>query len=588
MHKWILSLSSVLPESLVGRKAAALSWLVEKGFPVPAGVCVTTDAFNTAAAAGPEALHLPGGLLEELTGAFPTHMPLAVRSSAVLEDMPDTSLAGLYLTRLNVDGPAALERAVLDCWRSYLTAPNTIKKGGMSVLVQPMLDAECAGVCFTVDPVRLRPDLLLVVSAWGLGAGVVAGSVPTDTARLRRNDLEIEDYSIANKHTAIRLASSGAGVAPASVPGELLAIPCLPEDWLQRVGQFGLAIEQAFDTPQDVEWAVAGGQLWILQSRPITALPVETREARRYPMTWENGDEPRHYWWLFRAGDSAGAPLLPAELDFVRINARGGHDSIYYGGRADTRWLKVVNGRVYMAAAKSPHSPGHVRVYGAAMQDMYERLRQQNVTNWEYWGPEIVRATGRLAAFEAREEDGSGLADHLENAVATATRHWMIHTLNPRPIRDAALLNAYSRLTGLRLEDAAVEIPFLLAGVETIQTRLVEALYDLAYLALGSPETAKGFALGNMAGGRLDSPDLEPFALAFRRLIAEYGDRLCYLQVPGYPVELPLPWREAPEHVWKMIAAYLPLARLRSRARTAGLSPREARIEAKRAADERV
>jgi len=61
----------------------------------------------------------------------------------------------------------------------------------MAVLVQPMLDAECAGVCFTLDPVRLLPDLLLVVSALGLGAGVVSGCVPSDTARLRRSDLGI-------------------------------------------------------------------------------------------------------------------------------------------------------------------------------------------------------------------------------------------------------------------------------------------------------------------------------------------------------------------------------------------------------------
>lgn len=588
MRKWIASLSSVLPESLVGRKAAALSRLVEKGFPVPAGVCISTDAYNTAAATWPTELHLPDGLLEELTSAFPTNIPLAVRSSAVLEDMPDTSLAGLYTSFLNVKGLAGLERAVLDCWKSYTFAPTNIKKGGISILVQPMLDADCAGVCFTVDPVFLRPDFLLVVSAWGLGAGVAAGSVPTDTARLCRNDLGIKDFSIADKHTAIRLAPSGIGVAPVSVPDELVAAPCLPEGWLQRVGQFGLAIEQVFGVPQDVEWAIAGGQLWILQSRPITALPVETREAVQYPIIWENEDEPHHYWWLERARDSSGAPLLPAELDFVRIITRGGHDSVYYGGGANTRWRKYVNGRVYMAAAKSSNSPGHVRVYGAALRDMYERLMEQDVTIWEHWGPEIVQATNRLAAFDASKADGSSLAGHLEDAVATAMRHWMLHTLSPRPIRFKALLYAYSRMTGLLPEEFAVEIPFLLAGIDTIQTRLIEALYDLACLALGSPETAKAYALGNEVDANKDSLKLEPFARGFHNLITEYGDRLCYQQVPGYPVELPMPWREVPEHVWKMVAAYLPLAAQGGQANQASLSLRDVRIETMRAVNQHI
>jgi len=580
MQNWIINLESALPTSLVGRKAAALGLLIEAGFPIPPGVCITTDAFNNAATKGSDELCLPDGMLEALSHMLSMNVPLAVRSSAVQEDMPEASLAGRYTTHLNVAGAAALERAVLDCWRSYLTAPAIGNDGGMAVLVQPLLDAECAGVCFTVDPVRLQPDRLLLVSGWGLGAGVVSGSIQTDTTRLRRQDLRVEDISIANKRTAMRPAATG-GVTHVSISNELCTIPCLPDSWLQRIGEYGLAIEQVFGAPQDIEWAVAGGQVWILQSRPITALPVETCEAVQYPIFWENAEEPCHYWWLERARDSARAPLLPAELDFVRINTKGGHDAVYYRGATHTRWRKEVNGRVYMTAAKAPHSPGHARVYGAAWQGMYERLKQQGVTSWEYWGPEIIDATSRLAAFDAREADGHVLADYLEDVVAAATRHWMIHTLSPRPIRDTALLNAYARITGLRPEDVASEIPFLLSGTETIQTRLVETLYDLACLVQEFPEEAKAIVL-NKAESPATLPKLKSFALAFQRLIAEYGDRLCYRKIPGYPVELPLPWREAPESVWEMISAYLPLAR------QGGPSPREVRIQAKNAADQRV
>ncbi len=588
MNKWTVPQSSVLPENQVGRKAAALSRLVEKGFPVPGGLCITTQAFYKAVSTYPSELRLPDGLLDELVGAFPTNMPLAVRSSAVREDMPGASFAGRYSTQLNVIGAAALAEAVLDCWRSFLTAPAAVSEGGMAVLVQLMLDAECAGVCFTLDPVRLRPDVMLVVSAWGLGAGVVDGSMPTDTARLRRTDLNIEEYSVSVKRTALRPADAGGGILPVPLPDEQRAVPCLPDNWLERVGQFGLAVEQVFGAPQDMEWTVANGQLWILQSRPITALPAQMRAAAHFPIAWENEEEQRHYWWL--EDFKSGAPLLPAELDFIRIKTKGGQDSVYYGGSAVTRWRKYVNGRVYMTGAKSPNSAGHVRVYSATIRDLHERLAQQDITWWEYWGPEIVRATERLAAFNAREQDGAALADHLEDAVAAAARHWMVHTIVPgRPIRSAALLELYARLTGLPSGELAVDIPFLLAGAETIQTRLVEALFKLACLALKEPEAAKMVALAYHAGDQDNftqvdafTPELEPFARAFSHLIAVYGDRLYYRPVPGYPVNLPLPWREAPEHVWEMVAAYLPLAR------QGGPSPRETRLETLRSADQRI
>ncbi len=164
MPDWIMPLTPELSVTLVGRKAAALSQLAAAGFPVPWGVCITTSAFK-AAQELPGDLHLPAGLLDALVAVLPTSGPLAVRSSAVLEDLPEKSLAGRFSSSLNVNGKAALEQAVLDCWRSYLSFTND---PGMAVLVQPLVDAECAGVCFTVDPVRQREDLMLVTSCWAL------------------------------------------------------------------------------------------------------------------------------------------------------------------------------------------------------------------------------------------------------------------------------------------------------------------------------------------------------------------------------------------------------------------------------------
>ena len=579
MQNWVKHLSSDLPIRLVGRKAAALGRLMGAGFPVPPGVCLTTEAFWAAHSSQTAAVSMSDGLLEALVLALPVQMPLAVRSSAVLEDLPETSQAGRYITRLNVIGAAALEQAVLDCWNSNRNLPEA--DGGMAVLIQPMVEAECAGVCFTVDPVRQRPDLLMVSSAWGLGAGVVGGTVPTDTARLRRSDLQIEDASAAVKHTAIRSVISG-GLAEFPVPDDLQAIHCLPENWLQRVGQFGLAIEQCLGGPQDIEWAVADGQLWILQSRPITALPAGVREAVHFPLEWSAAGQSRLYWWLDQS-NSGWAPLLPAQLEFTRIGLQGGQDAVYYGGKDGTRYRKEQNGRVYMAGDASPHLASHVRVYNAANQDLYARLARQGITWWEYWGPEIILAVQRLAAFDPRKADGPALADHLEDALAAAQRHWMIHTIVPgRPIRSAALLETYASILSQAPGDLKGEIPFLLAGAETIQTRLVEDLYDLACLALDSPETARMIALGSLPDGQRKSSSMHAFADGFHRLFLVYGDRLCYRKVPGFPVELSLPWREVPEYVWEMVAAYLPLAG------KGGPSPRQSRLETLRDVAARV
>src|SRR5574338_461101 len=285
MHKWVIELESAFPASLVGRKAAALGQLIEAGFPIPKSLCITTEALHTITARSSGVLSLTDGLLEEIFEKLPEDMPLAVRSSAVQEGLPEASLAGLFRASLNVTGAARLEGAVLDCWRSYLTSTSQGGQGGMAILLQPLIEAECAGVCFTVDPVRLQPENLLVVSGWGLGAGVVGGSVPTDTALLRRFDLRVEKLTVANKHIAMRPASES-GITPTPLPPELSNIPCLPDDWLHRIGEYGLAIEQVFGAPQDIEWAIANGQVWIHQSRPITALPVEVREAVRYPIHW--------------------------------------------------------------------------------------------------------------------------------------------------------------------------------------------------------------------------------------------------------------------------------------------------------------
>lgn len=193
----------------IGRKGAALNELMLAGFPVPPGLCITTEAFRIAIEPYAErirtlcssrdlrdpvvahdtapsiatmlhGLELPPQLLQELSHELPAlgSTVLAVRSSATLEDLGSTSFAGQYHTALGVVGEQALADAVLTCWRSFFSANAlaaqarlglhlALADGGMAVLIQPLIQAECSGVCFTVDPVHPRGEVMLVTSAWG-------------------------------------------------------------------------------------------------------------------------------------------------------------------------------------------------------------------------------------------------------------------------------------------------------------------------------------------------------------------------------------------------------------------------------------
>jgi hypothetical protein len=162
----------------------------------------------------------------------------------------------------------------------------------------------------------------------------------------------------------------------------------------------------------------------------VTALPEETSQAAAFPISWSNEQEPRHYWWLIMGEDF---PLTQAELDIDRLGSIGGQDAVYFGGYAYTRWKKAVNGRVYMAGARSTNSPGRVRIYGAAWRDLGERMVKQDVTPWEYWSPEVELATSRLASFDAHGVDGAALATTWRT-LASSAQSWTSFPFPPNSV----------------------------------------------------------------------------------------------------------------------------------------------------------
>jgi pyruvate,water dikinase len=207
-------------------------------------------------------------------------IPVAVRSSATAEDLAGASFAGQQNSYLNVYGDDELIRVVLSCWSSLFTCQaiyyryrNGFDDGqvSMAVVVQRMVNAQKAGVIFTVDPVTRNPYQMVIEGVYGLGEGVVSGTITPDHFKVDRETMEIRFKRIASKglmFTKDRVC----GCVEVPVPEALKAQPVLNEQELEQLVRMANQVEAHFGSPQDIEWGAEKDQFYLLQSRPITTL----------------------------------------------------------------------------------------------------------------------------------------------------------------------------------------------------------------------------------------------------------------------------------------------------------------------------
>jgi phosphohistidine swiveling domain-containing protein len=601
MAEYIIPLTSVgiADAPRVGTKAAVLGALKQAWFPIPPGLCLTTAAFHLAFepwweqitavlqqhdVRDPQAavlatqtldhlladLEIPAVVMKALDDSLPTFAdpltPLAVRSSATAEDTSAASFAGHYHSAIGVCGRNPLHAAILDVWRSFFNPAALNARAalgslhdpeGMAVLILPMVDAECAGVCFSVDPVHNRRDRVVITSAWGLGVGVVDGSVACDTAWVRRDGategFELEEQHIVEQAHEIRLGPNG-DLTHLPVPENRRRAASMPDAWLEHVAQFGVAAEVLFACPQDLEWTIADGQVWVLQSRPITALPQGLSRTPSFPVTWKDEQERRLAWihypyWRY--------VLKPLEIEYAYDREAASIESSLYRGGERCERAKVVNGHLYTCWALTDQPAGDRRIRRTAMADLATRLRQQDITPWEYWGPEIIKATQRLGAFDANNADGTQLAEHLEDARGAFRRHFAIHGSRLYIAHDP-LYAAFAAVTGMA-ESAVQEIvDQLLEGKETCSTRLIDGLYALACTARRDPTVSALVAnpppdvLDRLAG----LPEAAEMHAQLEDYLNTFGDRsgVGY----GWDGTICTPtWRENPAQILHFVAPYL-------------------------------
>lgn len=299
--------------SLVGGKGLNLGELTNiQGIQVPEGFCVTTVGYEEAIEKNEElhtllqqlkklkredraqigeiskkirevimAVQIPSDVVEAVThylSRFGNEHAYAVRSSATAEDLPYASFAGQQDTYLNITGKEAILQHIRKCWASLFTEravmyrmQNGFEHNQVSicVVVQKMVFPQASGILFTADPVTSNRKVLSIDASFGLGEALVSGVVSADNYKVKEG--EITGTMIATKKLAIYALKEG-GTETKQIDPAQQKLQTLSEQQILQLARIGRQIEAYFGCPQDIEWCLAGGTFYIVQSRPITTL----------------------------------------------------------------------------------------------------------------------------------------------------------------------------------------------------------------------------------------------------------------------------------------------------------------------------
>jgi pyruvate,water dikinase len=295
--------------SEVGGKGYSLAVLINKGFNVPKGFVITSEAFfgfleNNNLIEKIEKLSseisknnfqekskkiknliINGKISEELVSEMEYSLKkldaqyISIRSSAVSEDSLKASFAGLHDTFLNIksEDELILEN-IKKCWASLFNERAVvyrIKKEiplleGMAVVIQEMIPAEVSGTAFTAHPDTGDKNAIIIESSWGIGESIVSGLVTPDRYIVNKRNFKVIEKIIGRKKITVR--TDKGGIARIDTPDDKMNAFSLRDTSIENITKVCLNIENAFKYPQDIEWCIHKNKIWILQSRAITSL----------------------------------------------------------------------------------------------------------------------------------------------------------------------------------------------------------------------------------------------------------------------------------------------------------------------------
>ncbi len=642
-------IDAILPRAArsFGGKARNLAALARAGFPVPAAFALSCEAAEHAFARAlprqlqPQALfaaalssegdlaearervlaaELDPALQAQLSSAFAQlraagASSVALRSSSTAEDQLVASAAGLHTSILHVQTDEALFAAVRACWASvfsprvftYLHALGAEAAGSVGVVVQAMVPAEVSGVLFTVNPLTSNGSEMVISAAYGLGCSVVDGRVAPDTYYIDKETGFVRDYAIGDKHLRVE-GVDGGGTRDVPVAREQQREEALDEHWRSQLVDLGRRIERHFGNPRDVEWALVGDAISVLQARPIVLRDV--RPAPRKART--RGASKRSYtpgnivWSNINVGEALPGVATPLTWSVLSSFSDHGFRKAFAAlGCSVPKQAQLVGnfrGRIYLnlselsqIAAQVPGlRPGTVLPFGGGAE--IERLER------ELPGTLSLHFLSRLPATAARfVRENVGLGTRIARfepafiAECARVRSLDLRIL-PSPSLDETLSDVHRLLHeagGLMLTAygglLASLVPLnaslrLLAGRDAarVQRDLISALSDvesanpgrelqrIARLA-ASEESARDMILD--ASRRLRVTDLPEGAtrLAVEAFLVRYGHRGIR------EAELIEPrWREEPKLVFDTLRLHL------RRAQVQGFPAEAARPEALR------
>ena len=520
--------------AVAGGKGVGLGGLVRAGLPVPPGFVLNTAAYADFVAAN----HLEAGI-RELAALSPQAAPqdyedaskriralftggtmpaaiaggtrrclpapgqrgcgaVAVRSSATAEDLASASFAGQQETYLNVRGTEALAAAVTDCWASLWTAramayraregigPDTVR---LAVVVQQMVEAEAAGVMFTANPANGRRDQIVISAAWGLGESVVSGTVTTDDVVVEAGTGWVLSRRTADKEVMTVYADHGTREQP--VPVARRRQPVLDNQAAAALAGYGTRIADHFGAPQDIEWARAGGEFFILQSRPITALPEPAADT---PDAW-TVPYPKGLYFRASIVEQLPDPLSPLFADLIdgsvsrslrALMAEAvGKDVI----REDDVGLPTINGYAYYYYRTS----GMWRVMGKSLTAVRALVRgkaHMGVAGWrEFSHPRYEQVIKDWSATPVGELSGEELFEGVQALLDAGTVYYTaVQSIIPIAATSEISFRAYYDRFVRRDGDPPAQT-FLL-GYDSEPIRAEKSLYDLAAWAREVPGLA--------------------------------------------------------------------------------------------------
>jgi phosphohistidine swiveling domain-containing protein len=554
----------------VGGKAANLGELIRGGFPVPPGFAITTtaydrvvpanalenliaqtsrdqdgaairDAFATAA--------IPGEIEQAIVAAYRQlgSGAVAVRSSATAEDLPDAAFAGQQDSFLGIVTEPALLQAVRLCWASLWSDRAIVyrEKHGYShadvklaVVVQRLIAAESAGVMFTANPITGARNETVIDASSGLGEAIVSGLVTPDHVVLRRTRFgwHIVERRAGRHEIEIR-ARAGGGTE--HVAGTGTGEPALSDRALRRLAWMGSAIQRHFGRPQDVEWAWAEGKLFILQARPITALP--DADARPGRIQLPRGG-PIEYFQIrpYPLDMTSWMPAMGAALQ--RMLPVGNALPQFQG-----MWIE--DGGVVTRFGDWPEMHVTPDLLLAPLR-MVRLAIQYDPAQWRE-DPVLASVLARVEELNAR--DLTSLT--WEGLLATA-REALAVPFDVVELRRRYFPRTVFALGGLRLALATLgrgqDFGELLSGIDNKTLEANRVLEELSALIRSDPELASTFASHappTMRYALEQSPSGTAFLQHFDAFLAGYGHR-----ETGTPLLVSQPtWRGAPETVFSIL-----------------------------------